>query len=298
VQLLEPIRYDARRRENVFYIQEEDDPTFGFTWGFGDLDEENRSRPQNFGRYDEWGVSTGLQPIRGLLVRGSYRETDDSRRYLQGVNQSSTRVWPSIDLQWRNIRLPAFLQRWVASTSVTSAFERRTGDNIANDQLLSDSDRRQWDPVASIGFTLRNGLSTDFRVVNSQLFTTQVRGGSVDSRREENSTDYLANLNYNIRPGTTLYIPFPTLWGVKLKQPLLTSVTFARRYRLDETNTPQSETPVVNLKTITTEVRPSVAYEFGRVVSGFAISYLSRMDEKRDVRNTTVGMEAFLDFLF
>ncbi len=297
-RFLEPIRYDARRRENVFYVQEEDDPTFGFGWGFGDLYEENQSRPQNFGRHDEWGVSTGLEPVGGLLVRGAYRETDDTRRYLEGVNLSSTRVWPSVDLQWRSIRLPGFLQRWVASASMTSAFERRTGDNVANDQLLSDSDRRQWDPIFSLGFTLTNGLSTDFRAVNGKVFTTQVRGGSIDSRREENSTDYLVSLDYNIRPGTTLYIPFPTLWGVKLRQPLLTSLTFARRYRLDETVTPQSETPVVNLRTATTEVRPSVAYEFGRVVSGFAISYLSRNDQKRDIRNTTVGMEAFLDFLF
>ncbi|MGH7549605.1 MAG: hypothetical protein ACREK3_02505 [Gemmatimonadota bacterium] len=297
-QLLEPIRYDARRRENVFYVQEEDDPTFGFGWGFGDLDEENRSRPQSFGRYDEWGLSTGLEPLDGLLMRGSYRETDDTRRYLEGVNLSSSRVWPSIDLQWRNIQLPGFLESWVATTSLTSAFERRTSDNIGNGQLLSDSDRRQWDPILSVGFTLRNGLSTDIRAVNSQVFTTQILGGSVDSRREENSTDYLLSLDYNIRPGTTLYIPFPTLWGVKLKQPLLTSLTFARRYRLDETNTPQSETPVVNLETVTTEVRPSIAYEFGRVVSGFAINYLSRKDEKRDIRNTTIGMEAFLDFLF
>ncbi len=297
-RFFEPIRYDARRRESALYVQEEDDPTFGFGWGFGDLDQENQSRPQTFGRFDEWGLSTGFEPLDGLLMRGSYRETDDSRRYLEGVNLSSTRIWPSFDLQWRNIQLPGFLQSWVATTAVTSAFERRTGDNIANGQLLSDSDRRQWDPILSIGFTLRNGLSTDIRAVSSQAFTTQVRGGTIDSRREENSTDYLVNLDYNIRPGTTLYIPFPTLWGVKLKQPLLTSLTFARRYRLDETNTPQAETPVVNLKTVTTEIRPSIAYEFGRVVSGFAINYLSRKDEKRDIRNTTVGMEAFLDFLF
>ncbi|MGH7565028.1 MAG: hypothetical protein ACREK5_11505 [Gemmatimonadota bacterium] len=297
-QFLEPVRYDARRRESVFYVQEENDPTFGFGWGFGDLDEENRSRPQNFGRYDDWGLSTGLEPLDGLLVRGSYRETDDTRRYREGVNLSSTRVWPSVDLQWRNIQLPAFLQSWVATTSVTSAFERRTSDNIANDQLLSDSDRRQWDPILSVGFTLRNGLSADIRAVNSQVFTTQIRGGTIDSRREENSTDYLVNFNFNIRSGTTLYIPFPTLWGVKLRQPLLTSLTLARRYRMDETNTPQAETPVVNLETVTTEIRPSIAYEFGRVVSGFAINYLSRKDEKRDIRNTTIGMEAFVDFLF
>jgi hypothetical protein len=297
-RFFEPVRYDARRNENVFYVQEEDDPTFGFGWGFGDLDEENGSRPQNFGRRDEWGVSTGIEPLTGMILRGSYRETDDTRRYLEGVNQTSTRIWPSLDFQWRSIQLPALLEAWLASASITSGYERRTNDNISNDQLLSDIDRRQWDPILSFGFTLRNGLSTDLRATNSQLFTTQVRGGVVDSRREENAIDYLLNLNYNIEPGTTLYIPFPTLWGVKLKQPLLTSLTVARRHRLDETTTLQSETPVLNLKTVTTEVRPSVAYEFGRVVSGFAINYQSRNDVKRDIRNTTIGMEAFLDFLF
>ena len=297
-RFFEPVRYDARRNENVFYVQQVEDPTFGFGWGFGDLDEENGSRPQNFGRLDEWGVSTGIEPLTGMILRGSYRESDDTRRYLEGVNQTSTRIWPSLDFQWRNVQLPNLLDAWVASASITSGYERRTNDNISNNQLLSDLDRRQWDPILSIGFTLRNGLSTDLRATNSQLFTTQVRGGVVDSRREENSIDYLLNLNYNIKPGTTLYIPFPTLWGVKLKQPLLTSLTVARRHRLDETTTVQSETPVLNLKTVTTEVRPSVAYEFGRVVSGFAINYQSRNDVKRDIRNTTIGMEAFLDFLF
>jgi hypothetical protein len=120
----------------------------------------------------------------------------------------------------------------------------------------------------------------------------------VDNRREELATDFAINFNYNIRPGTTLYIPFPTLWKVKLKQLLLTSVSFNRRYREDSTALTGEEDPVLNIETLTTEVRPSVAYEFGRVVSGFAVSYLSRDDRKRDTRNTTIGMEAFLDFLF
>ena len=55
----------------------------------------------------------------------------------------------------------------------------------------------------------------------------------IDSRREEESVDLLFNLNYHVRPGTTLYVPFPTLWGVVLQKPLLASLTFSRRWRDD-----------------------------------------------------------------
>ena len=119
-RFFEPVRYDARRNENVFYVQEVEDPTWGFGWGFGDLDQENGRRPQSFGRLDEWGLTTGIEPWTGMILRGSYREADDVRRYLEGVNQTSARTWPSLDLQWRNIQLPSLLDVWVASASITS----------------------------------------------------------------------------------------------------------------------------------------------------------------------------------
>jgi hypothetical protein len=34
------------------------------------------------------------------------------------------------------------------------------------------------------------------------------------------------------------------------------------------------------------------------MVLGFAFSYLQRDDRKRDVKDTTTSMEAYLDFLF
>jgi hypothetical protein len=105
---------------------------------------------------------------------------------------------------------------------------------------------------------------------------------------------------YAIRPGTKLYIPFPTLWGATLRSPLRTGLTVARRDRDDETGLAAALAPedALNLKVRTTEVRPSVSYEYGRVVTGFALSYLSREDLKRDITHTTYSMETFLDFLF
>ncbi len=297
-RFLGPIRFDRRQREGVLYVQQEDDPSFGFGWGFGSLDNESPEEPQSFTENDDWGLSTTLQPVRTLRIRGAYRETDNVRRYLQGVNQKSIRTWPDINVNWTNAWLPGAVRKAIAAATVSSGFQRRTSSDVSNDQLLGDVDRRSWDPVVAVRLTWTNGMSTDFRASHSETITAAIRGGSVDNRREELATDFAINFNYNIRPGTTLYIPFPTLWKAKLRQPLLTSVSFNRRFREDSTALTGEEEPVLNVETLTTEIRPSVAYEFGRVVSGFAVSYLSRDDRKRDIRNTTVGMEAFLDFLF
>jgi hypothetical protein len=297
-RFLGPIRFDRRQREGVLYVQQEDDPSFGFGWGFGSLDNESPEEPQSFTENDDWGLSTTLQPVRTLRIRGAYRETDNVRRYLQGVNQKSIRTWPDINVNWTNAWLPGAVRKAIAAATVSSGFQRRTSSDVSNDQLLGDVDRRSWDPVVAVRLTWTNGMSTDFRASHSETITAAIRGGSVDNRREDLATDFAINFNYNIRPGTTLYIPFPTLWKAKLRQPLLTSVSFNRRFREDSTALAGEEEPVLNVETLTTEIRPSVAYEFGRVVSGFAVSYLSRDDRKRDIRNTTVGMEAFLDFLF
>jgi hypothetical protein len=297
-RLFGPIRFDRRQRESVSYVQQEEDPSFGFGWGFGSLDNESIEDPQSFTENNDWGLSTTLQPVRTLQIRGAYRETDNVRRWLQGVNEKSVRTWPDISINWTNAWLPGPVRKAIAAATVSSGFERRTSSDVSNDQLLGDVDRRLWDPVVAVRLTWVNGMSTDFRASHSETITAAIRGGSVDNRREELATDFTVNFNYNIRPGTTLYIPFPTLWKAKLRQPLLTSVSFNRRFREDSTALAGEEEPVLNIETLTTEIRPSVAYEFGRVVSGFAVSYLSRDDRKRDIRNTTVGMEAFLDFLF
>lgn len=293
-----PVRFDRRNRENVSYVQQEDDPSLGFTWGFGTLDDEGQDEPQNFSDSDDWSLSTTLQPLNGLQIRGNFRQSDNIRRFRAGENETAVRTWPDVDVRWTNVRLPALIRGVVAGTTVSSGFERRTSDDVSNGQLLSDLDRRIWDPLVSLRLTWRNGMSTDFRASSTESFTRTIRGGSIDNEREETSTDLRVNFDYNLRQGTTLYIPFPTLWKATLQRPLLTSLTFSRRNREDSTQLANGDDPVLNLKTRTTEVRPSVAYEFGRVVSGFAFSYLSRQDEKRDIRTTTFGMEAFLDFLF
>lgn len=293
-----PIRYDAQRRESVSYVQEESDPEFGFRWGFGDLEALGGERPQSFARNDDWGLSTGIQPLEGMQIRGGYRETDNTRRYLEGTNEASTRTWPDVNLRWNFTAMPSFLRPVLAGMTLTSDFERRQGDESSNGRLLNDNDRRLWDPLAALSFVWANGMRTDLRASVSETRTSAVRGGAVDNRRRDSATDLLLNIDYSIQPGTRIYIPFPTLWGVKLAQPLRTSISVSRRYRDDETQVVGEETPVLNLETVTTEARPSVAYEFGRVVSGFAVSYQSRIDKKRDIRNTSYGLEAFLDFLF
>lgn len=296
--LFEPLRIEMRHGETAAYVQEEQDPGLGFSFGFGELDEAATGEPQNVSQSETFGVSSGIRMFDGLRIRAQYRTTDDERQYFQGTNEGSTRTWPDVDLRWTNIEFPGFLGRLVSRATVTSQFERRASESSTNGNLLNDADRRLWDPLFSLEIEWGNGMRTDLRAEASETLTSIVRGGAVDSRREEISEDYRLDFNYTLQPGTTLYIPFPTLWGAVLEQPLRASLTLARRLREDQTISIASGETALNLETTTTEIRPSVAYEFGRVVSGFGFSYLSREDEKRDVKNTTMSLEAFLDLLF
>lgn len=297
-RLFQPFRFDQTRQETASYVQAEDDPGLGFSLGFGNLANEAGDDPQNLATNESWTLSTGLVPIEGMLLRAMYRERQTDRQYFAGTNATGARTWPDLQLRWTSSDFPGFLDRWLRGTTLTSAFSRETLENLANGVPLSDSDRRAWDPLVGISLTWGNGMSTDFRATMSELAQTSIRGGVIDNLREEESTDLTASVNYAIQAGTKLYIPFPTLWGVELKQPLRTALTIARRYRQSATALAGQEEPALNLKTATTEARPSVSYEFGRMVMGFAFSYLQRDDQKRDVKDTTTSMEAYMDFLF
>jgi hypothetical protein len=270
----------------------------GFTLGMGDLADEGPGSPQNLSTNEGWGLSTGIVPIEGMQLRAAYRQRTTDRQYFSGRNSTGSRVWPDLQFRWSLSAFPGFLDRWLRSATLTSNFEREALENSANALPLSDSDRRSWDPIIGVTMTWGNGLSTDFRATTSNAVALNIRGGVIDSRREEDATDLTATVDYAITPGTKIYIPFPTLWGVELKQPLRTSFTIARRYRESTTALEAQEQAALNLQTATTEARPSVSYEFGRMVLGFAFSYLQRDDKKRDVKDTTTSMEAYMDFLF
>ena len=299
-RILSPIRYDRNRSEGVSFVQVEDDPGLGFSFGFGDLDTEVETDPQNVSTSEAWGLSTGFGLVRGLELRAAYRENDTSRRYFSGTNATDVRTWPDVSMRYTIPRPPGPLGRWITSWTVSSDFERRTSVNTANGEPLDDADRRSWDPLGALTIQWGNGLTTDLRANTSHGESSLTRGGVVDSRREERSRDLLLNVNYVIRAGTKVYIPFPTLWGVTLQNPLRTGVTVARRTREDETSLPGQELAqtTFNLQTVSTEVRPSVSYEFGRMVMGFSLSYLSREDRKRDVDYKTYTGEIYMDFLF
>lgn len=299
-QWFEPIRFDRSRQESSSYVQEEEDPGLGFTFGFGDLDDVASGEPQNQSENDALGIRSGLQLWRGLRIQTGFRETESRRRYQAGTNQTITRTWPDIEVRWPNLTPPGFLQKVLAAVTLASDYELRTTENLSNDQPLDESERSIWDPLLSLTLRWKNGMTTDLRANTSATTSTKIRQGTVDSEREEIATDLQFNLDYTISAGTKLWIPFPTLWGVELQNPLRTSLTLAQRDREDRTRlaAEEEEGGALNLKTSTLEVRPSVSYEFGRVVSGFAFSYLSREDEKRDITNTTMSLEAYLDFLF
>ena len=294
----EPVRFDVRRQETVAYVQEEEDPGFGFSFGFGDLGSAAGADPLNLSRNEVVSVSTGFVPLRNLRLRAEYRTRDEQRRYFEGTNASSTRTWPDLELRWSGIRPPGFLGSAIATATIASEFERRRGDDRINGRLLTDSDRRIWSPAVSVRIGWANGMRTDLRVNAAETGTVLVRGGEIESRRDETSMDYLLDLHYDLRPGTEIHLPLPGFWGVELERPLIVSLTLARRSREDATVDRESGVSALNSKTTTNEIRPSIAYELDRIVSGFALSYLTRKDEKRDIRDTTVSLEAYLDFLF
>ncbi len=297
-ETFQPIRIDRSRQENTSFVQQETDPGFGFTLGFGDLGHVDGSQAQSRTENDAWGLSGGFNLLYGVQLRSGYRRTTSDRRYFAGTNEQNTRIFPDVDLRWTSARAPAMLTRYLAGIVVTSNFERRLGDNASNGQPLGNSDQRTWDPLVAFTLNWTNGMTTDLRASTSQSFSGTIRGGELDNRREETSTDLVLNFNYSIRPGSKIYVPFPTLWGVTLQHPLVTKMSVSRRYREDATTLTGEQEPALNEKTLTTEVRPSVQYEFGRVASGFAFSWLSRKDQKRDITNKTLSLEAFLDFLF
>jgi hypothetical protein len=239
-----------------------------------------------------------LVPLEGVQLRAAYHERETARQYFSGTNASSARTWPDVQLRWSRSAFPGFLDRFLRSSTLSSDFRREKLQAGANELPLSDTDKRVWDPVVGITLTWGNGMSTDFRATTSNDVDTSIRGGVIDSRREQDATDLTATVDYSITPGTKIYLPFPTLWGVELQKPLRTSLTVARRYRESTTALPGQIEGALNLNTATTEARPSVSYEFGRMVLGFAFSYLQRDDRKRDVKDTTTSMEAYLDFLF
>jgi hypothetical protein len=299
-RILEPIRFDRTRQEAVSFVQAEQDPGFGFAFGFGDLDEAIAIDPQNVSANDAWGVSTGLGLIDNLDLRTGYRETASERRYFQGTNSARTRTFPDVALRYSGARPPGFLGRLVTTYVVTSDFEQRESENLVNGAPLDESERRLWNPILGVTVNWANGMAVDLRANSHRTMTNLARGGTFDSRREESGQDWILNVNYAIQPGTKVYIPWPTLWGVTLRNPLRTALTVAWRDREDETRLAgqPADEGTLNLETRTTEMRPSVAYEFGRVVTGLAMSYLSRADLKRDITQTTYSMEAYLDFLF
>ncbi len=299
-RIVAPVRFDRNHQESVSFVQVQEDPGLGFAFGFGDLAAAAETDPQNVSTSEGWGVSSGVGLLRGLDLRASYRENDTSRTYYQGSNSTSNRTWPDVSARYTIPRPGGVLGRWIRGWTLSSDFERRMTVNRVNRAPVDDADRRTWDPLVALTVQWSNGLSTDLRANASRGESSLIRGGVEDSRRQESSRDLLLNVSYVVRAGTRIYVPFPTLWGVVLERPLRTGVTFSRRSREDQT-TLAGQVPAegtFNLSTISTEVRPSVSYEFGRMVSGFTLSYLSREDRKRDITYTTYSAEVYLDFLF
>jgi hypothetical protein len=174
-RLFQPLRFDQTRQEGASYVQEEDDPVFGFTLGMGDLADEGSGSPQNLSTSEGWGLSTGIVPIDGMQPGGLQIGATD-RQYFGGRNSTGSRVWPDLQFRWSPSAFPGFLDRWVRSATLTSNFEREALENSANALPLSDSDRHSWDPIVGLTMTWGNGLMTDLRATTSNAVAQNIRG--------------------------------------------------------------------------------------------------------------------------
>jgi hypothetical protein len=209
-----------------------------------------------------------------------------------------------VALRWSLRSFPAPFSALLRQLDVTSDFQKEAGYTDAKGARLSEYDRDRWGPLVALDATWGNGLVTIFRAQKSDNDVTTVRGGAVDAERSESADEVELTLNYLIRPGTRVFLPIPFLMGDRIKGPLRTSLTLARRLREDVTfaagagpDAPLQD-GLFNVRTRTLEVRPGLSYDLPRVSSGIAFSYLLRDDEKRDVETTTYSMELFVDLTF
>ncbi|MBA2565326.1 MAG: hypothetical protein H0V09_07870 [Gemmatimonadetes bacterium] len=323
--LLQPIRFESSKRETSTFRQVAGDPDLRFTFGLqSPEDAEFPDGAQNTGEVDRLSVQTGLSPLPNLQLQGGYLRSDNQRIYFGGANDERQFVFPDVSARWSLRALPGTLGVLLRQVDLTSDYQKERGDTRVKGLELSHYDRRRWGPLVGVQATWAGGLITNFRVTSSDNDVTAVRGGVDDNLRKESAEEMELTLNYLFRPGTRVYLPLPFLMGDRIKGPLRTSLTLARRLREDVTrgatggqitpgpeagfslagapdNPPGAGGPpqgAFNAKTATLEIRPALSYDLSQLSSGIAFSYLLRDDEKRDVETTTYSLELFVDLTF
>jgi hypothetical protein len=303
--VLQPIRFESSKRQSAGFRQIEGDPSLGFAFGLEDP-EDLQDDAQNIAVTDRLALKSGLAPLPNMLIQGGYEHNENQRIFFGGSNDEDQTIWPDANLRWSLATVPGFLGSFLDRLDLSSAYRAEDGETRAKGLTLARYDRSRWGPLVGVDATWFGGLITNFRVQELDNETTAVRGGRDDSVRSESSTDVELTLNYMFRPGTKVVLPIPFLIGEKLRGPLRTSLTMARRLREDVTESVgESAAPVVgvqpsgfNTKTTTIEIRPALSYDLTRLSSGLAFSYLLRQDEKRDIDTTTYNVEVFVDFTF
>jgi hypothetical protein len=298
--LLQPVRFESSKRQSAAFRQISTDPSLRYAFGLQDP-RELPGDAQNIGEVDRLAVATGLSPLPNLQLQGGYQRNDNERIFFGGTNKEVQIVWPEASLRWSLRALPGPLRKLLREVDVSSDFKNERGETSAKGLPLSEFDRRRWAPLVGVQANWAWGLITNFRTLSSENEIVTIRGGREDNRRRESAEELELTLNYLFRPGSRVYLPIPFFMGDRLKGPLRTSLTVARRLREDLTLAAQGREPspgIFNSKTTTIELRPALSYDLNRLSSGLAFSYLLRDDEKRDVETTTYSVELFVDLTF
>ncbi len=298
--VLQPIRFETTKRQSSGFRQIEEEPSLAFTFGLQDP-EDLQEDAQNIAELDRLAVKSGLAPLPNMLIQGGYEHNENQRVFFGGTNDDDQTVWPDANLRWSLATVPGFLGAVLDRVDVTSAYRSEDGATRAQGLTLTRYDRARWGPLVGVDATWLGGLITNFRIQQVDNDTVAVRGGSDDSVRSETATDMELTLNYMFRPGAKVYFPIPFLMGERIKGPLRTSLTMARRRREDVTEqvdgAGEAQASGLNIKTTTIEIRPALSYDLSRFSSGLAFSYLLRQDEKRDVDTATYNVELFVDLI-
>jgi hypothetical protein len=215
-------------------------------------------------------------------------------------------TWPSATLRWSGLQ-----SLWIFP-SVTRALNLTSSYNRTNDMVdrLSDFDggARQrfntrktsaWQPFVSIQATLNNGIGISLSRNRTLSIIEQFsQSGSIS---QSLMSDFRLNLSYGFSAPQGIKIPFFSK-PFKFNSMLDMSIDFVRTERLTEVKVKHAVgiAPgfVPTLSTSTWSVRPSMRYNFSRMIQGgldvlFENVNDRLMDRNRKVREVAIFMNLF-----
>jgi hypothetical protein len=217
-------------------------------------------------------------------------------------------TWPSATLRWSGLQTLWIFPSMTRALNLTSSYNK-TKDLI---DRLSDFDggARQrfntrktsaWQPSISAQATLNNGIGISLS--RNQTLSTIEQFSQSGSISRSLMSDFRLNLSYSFSAPQGIKIPFFSK-PLRFNSMLDMSIDFARTERVTEVKVQRAIgiAPgfVPTLSTSTWSVRPSMRYNFSRMIQGgmdllFENVNDRLMDRNRKVREVAIFMNLFFN---